>query len=370
MVAGLLLACGVGLSSAQARFFCGPVGFSSFQAASGRFGFGFGFGGGFAFQRFQQTTFFAPPLFYGPPPYLGWSGAGNPWFFPPPVVVQPVFTPPIVIVQAQAPTEPFAQGFRAGYGSPVRPAVYEVDVTRRPEPPSVGVRRGNFVVVRPGAGRTVPAVAETPAPKPPLLEPRFGRFSGEPFASAPLKPSDPRTESIQRVNRARVAFAAEQYGRAGEQLRAAITATPTQPLPYFLLAEVQCARNEYAEAVQTIRAGLKQAPDWPAWPFQLQAIYGEHPERFQKHLAELEQTLARHPQEPALLFLLGYHRWFLGDREAAVRLFDQIIDRANPDDLVTPFLRESGKRQAQLPPDTTADGDRRVRLTMERFSPR
>lgn len=342
LVASVWMLTCVGVTELQAQFFCGPVRFSSAFAVSSRFGIGFG--GGFAFQRFHQTAFMAPPMFFGSPPYLGWSGVGNPWFFPPPVCVQPMIAPPLIIVQTQPQTEAFSTGFRGGYGTRVRAPVYAVDVTRSPPLPAP-VKRENFVVVRPGDKPAEHAAAWAPQRKQSPPEPAFGRFGGDLFGSRPDTPPDPQTESIRYVNLARAAFAVEQYGRAGEHLRAAIRATPTQPLPYFLLAEAHCARGEYAEAVQAIRSGLSQAPEWPAWSFQLKALYGEHPERFAAHLAELEQALVHHAEDPTLLFLLGYHRWFLGDRDAAVRLFDQAAKQVRSTEIITPFLREAEKRK-------------------------
>ena len=91
---------------------------------------------------------------------------------------------------------------------------------------------------------------------------------------------------------------------------------------------------------------MELVPEWPTVPFRVKELYGDHTERFDKHLAELEAVVIAHPNDPTVLFLLGYYRWFLGDKVDAGRLFRRAADRAEDDAVIERFLLEAEGRKA------------------------
>jgi hypothetical protein len=297
-----------------------------------RFHGGFGFGGppvplaGFASGFYGRTAWFAP----------GWGPVFSP--FVPRVVVAPqvvVVPPPVFVVGGPVEDDPLNNN--------VVPAL---------------ARRNDFIVIAPrknaapavavAEGRTIPHIDRIVRPK--SDRPAFGF---DPFARDgdmnkakpdPEKPeADPVAEVARLVRLASEAFAAELYGRAVERLDAAIAVRPADPLPYFLKAQAQFAAGQYADAVASIREGMKRAPDWPASGFKPVEVYGPNPGRFDGHLGELRRAVRDTPTEPALEFLLGYELWFAGDRPTAVTLFRSAVKRGNEGAIIERFLREAEK---------------------------
>jgi hypothetical protein len=305
------------LTPAKAQGFV-PPGYYRFP---GGFGGGPGFRvAGFASGYYGRTVWVAP----------GWGPAFNP--FLPPVVVahQVIVVPPPVVV---------------GGG------MIEDDTPNNVVPALA--RRNDYIVISPRKNvapamaaeeRTIPHIDRIVMPK--LDRPVFGfdafARSGElnKAAKPEAPPADPAAEAVRQ---AREAFAAEQYGRAVERFDAAIAVRPADPLPYFLKAQSQFAAGQYADAVASIREGMKRAPDWPASDFKPAELYGANPERFTAHVGELRRAVRDSPTEPALEFLLGYELWFGGERAEAVRLFRSAAKRGKDGAIVERFLREAEK---------------------------
>ena len=275
--------------------------------------------------------FYARSVWAVPYPGVPVYGYGGPYLLAPPVVVVP---PPVVVV--------------AGGDAGLPP-----DNALGPPPP----RRGDFLVIAPqknvpppAAGaeeRTIPHLDRIAQPPKAVGGPAF---AFDPFAKRPPeKPNpekpeaDPAAEAARLVRLAREAFAAEHYGRAAERLDAASAVRPADPLPYFLRAQARFAAGQYADAVASIREGMKRAPDWPAGDFKPRELYGPRPERFDTHLAELRQAVKDNPADAGLAFLLGYELWFAGDRAEAVRLLRDAAKRGRDGAIVERFLREAEK---------------------------
>ena len=258
----------------------------------------------------------------GPAPgqvfFQGGFGYGyGPVFFPPPPLVV-VVPPPVVVVQPSAATV-----VRAMFP----PSDDSVELARRP---ARDVDPAAFRVVRPQkAVRVLPVRPVVPAP-----------------AADPPIPKDPKLAAVAHVAAAKAAFLVGQYGRAAERLNDATAAAPGDPLAYFLLAQVRTARGEYGEAVAAIRDGMTRAPDWPASGFRPREWYGPAAEAFDAHLGELRRASADRPADPALLFLLGYHLWFLGDKDDAAKLFREAAGRVRDGGVVERFLIEADGKNA------------------------
>lgn len=292
----------------------------------------------------------APP----PPPWFG-----TPWHpYPPPFVAPPR----VVVVGNGFGGVPFQNPFAPGpWDAPPMPPG-PVAPQRNPNAGlgiPVGARDGEFVIIRPkpdanavAANPNVPPGVIVPmidriAPRPvPEPAPRVGPFA--PPAPAPVNvervEADPAREAARLVQLARAAFAAGEYGTAAGHLDRAIKAKPGDALPLFLKAQARFAAGRYADAVDAVRAGVALAPDWPRGDFDPKALYGPNPERFAAHLATLKQTVAEHPDQPGLEFLLGYQLWFTGEREAAGVLFRAAARRAPGNAAIAAFAAAGEKR--------------------------
>jgi len=314
---------------AQAQFVAGPVG-----------GFGYGYQSGFSFNfstphgriggSFGSSFGVAMPL-------PGWGAAGawgtGPgwgWGWPEPLLVaEPplIFIPPPIVIAGGFPIRREA-GVHGGFDitEPKAGLVPDDGAKARVD---AAVVRGALIPIRPGkeppAREVGPTPGVIPGGKPPIV----------------ALPKDPKDLALVRVVAARTAFSEEQYGRAADHLLAAAKLSPVDPLPHFLLAQVQTARGEYAEAVAAIRDGMKKAPDWPASRFRLKELYEKNDARFETHLADLRAAANKNPDDPALAFLLGYHLWFLGEREAAIKLFRHASPRVKDNSPIERFLREA-----------------------------
>jgi tetratricopeptide (TPR) repeat protein len=278
------------------------------------------------------VTLTAPPLFaqgfchpvgfgprwWGPPvaPAWGWGWWG------PPVTVLP---PPVVFVP------PPAFGF--DLVEPLAASRAEDDDRWATMRVDAAVKRGDLLVVEPnGTGIKLAAVKPAPA---------AGRAGGVNPLVPPTNP-DPPTAPAElaafHVGRAKQAFEAGELGRATERLQAAVAAKPDLPRPHFLLAQVWTARGRYADAMTAIRDGLKLDPNWPGGEFTPAELYGTGVGRMATDWADLRAALAASPDDPTLVFLVGYHRWWTGERAEAVELFRRVKAAAKDAEVVEPFL--------------------------------
>jgi tetratricopeptide (TPR) repeat protein len=155
-----------------------------------------------------------------------------------------------------------------------------------------------------------------------------------PPADEPAGPAD-----VHLLALGRKAFAAQEYGRAAQRFRQATAAAPREALPHFLLAQALVVLGKYGEAVDAILAGMALRPDWPTARFGPRELYGPHADDYPRHLARLEQTLARHPDDPDLLFLYAYQLWFDGRKEEARLLFERALPRTADPGVINRFLR-------------------------------
>ena len=254
----------INAQSASAQVVFGPVGYTSF------FNFGFQrghpcFGGGYRY---------AAPVY------------GHTYFYTPPPIV--ILRPPPVFIRDREPAAPRNDPF---------PTVDDYAPARV----DAAVKRGDFVVVKPGQ-RIVPVAAAITLPKP---------------------PDEPKALAAFLVKQARQAFEVEQSGRAGERLRGAIALRPNEPQLHFWLAQIHIARGEYAEAMTSLRAGLALEPGWPATRFNLKELYGPRAAALAADFAELRSILMSHPSDAGLQFVVGVYEWFSGNRQTALKLFEK-----------------------------------------------
>jgi tetratricopeptide (TPR) repeat protein len=192
------------------------------------------------------------------------------------------------------------------------------------------VNRGDLLVIQPNKLDLAPGLEIAPPVRVPMV-----------VLDDEVLPKEPKELAIFEVKRGRAAFLFEQYGLACERFSASIEANPNDPLPWFLLAQVQTARGQYREAVQSIQKGMKLAPDWPKAPFKLGELYAGNAKLFDEHLQKLRVAQKASKDDPLLDFLLGYHYWFLGDKSAAVKFLKAASAAVQDNAMIERFLEES-----------------------------
>jgi hypothetical protein len=221
--------------------------------------------------------------------------------------------PPPIVVVVNPPPRPFPI-------LPPEPETFQRDPIQQAKFEDA-VKRGDFVVVKPRG-----EVEKAPQrPNPPAME---------------RPPEEPKARSRYLVEKAREAFLMEEPGRAAERLQKAIALNPAVPLPYFLLAQVHVTLGQYPEAVAAIRDGMRLQPDWPAAKFDPTQMYSR-PEFLDPDLQRLKKASEANPDDPALLFLLGYQWFFLGDRKEAAKLFKKASVRTRENAIIERFLVET-----------------------------
>lgn len=170
-----------------------------------------------------------------------------------------------------------------------------------------------------------------PPPPPPVNVP--------PLPRPPEPQADPVAESARLLGIGKAAFADQEYGRAAERFLQAAKLAPNDAMPRFLHAQALLAQGKYLDAVDSIGVGLALQPDWPLKRFQPLELYGQHVAAYPEHLRRLEDTLSKHPNDAALMFLYAYQLWFDGRKDEARALFQRARPGVPDPVLVDRFLQ-------------------------------
>lgn len=226
-----------------------------------------------------------------------------------------------------------------------------VEVPPRDAPPPLppGVPAGEFRPIRPEDRAKALAPVLVDPPRPPAVKPmppEKPRAEDPPKARPPARlllppqsEDDPKAEYTRQLALGRAAFANQEYGRALTRLRQAVAVLPVDPTAHFLLGQTFFAMGKYAEAVEAIQAGMRLHPDWPQAAFRPLELYEPNVALYPEQLGLLEQTLARHPKDPSLLFLYAYQLWFDGRKDEARALFQRALPLAPERTFIERFLQ-------------------------------
>jgi hypothetical protein len=361
MILALVVVLGLAqIAAVQAQFVSGPIGPPATRSGFIFGGTGlpvqrqgvrvFGFAGGINSRFVVGSPFvrvlpsiapFTPfgfgPGFFGP----GW-GVGPAWGWNPFWGNTPglwgstlgIASPPVIVVQ-----QPIILAGSSGAGDPnwnwsgnavaggVPPPPQQ---PQQEEPRPLGAKPGAFLVIEPKKnlpplpppGVIVPEVDRVAAPpKPAAPEVKFDPFAAPMPLRGEKREADPEKEAARLMKLGRDAFAAGEYGKAGEHFERAAAANPKAAEPLFLKAQASFAAGAYADAVGFIRTGLALDPTWPASTFDPKEPYGANAGNFANHLADLRKAAAANPGEPVLEFLMGYELWFIGEKVEAKKWF-------------------------------------------------
>jgi hypothetical protein len=158
-----------------------------------------------------------------------------------------------------------------------------------------------------------PEAPKPPQPKPPDV-PRI-----------PHPNPEPRAEYARLIELGKESFADTDFGLAAQRFRQATDVLPKEALARFLLAQAFLTMGKYADAGDAIEAGMEAEPTWPVSNFRPLDLYGTHVALYPEHLRRLEEAVARHANDPVVLFLYGYELWFDGRKDEARGFFRRAL---------------------------------------------
>lgn len=188
------------------------------------------------------------------------------------------------------------------------------------------------------------APVSTPAP---LVRPELPRPEAPPAeGKAPDRPQVPQDDLEARAKmeaelRAGTAdFNLGDFARALKHYEAAHHHLPLDPLPLFHQGQAHLALGNYQRAIVVIQRGLKWKPDWANSEFRPRALYGHRTAAYDRHLGQLAELIEKNPNDPGLLFLLGYQLWFDGKQDQARPLLRRAAALAIDSDHLKSFLKK------------------------------
>lgn len=262
-----------------------------------------------------------------PPPVWGFGyGYGysavyvNPWVLAPPVMAVPLRPTPAVFEFADE--VPLSGGVDLA-ALRQKLAGEREDEQRAKARVDKAVKSGEFVVFEPGKALPNQKRAEPPPAKIP---------------DSP-KVVDPAAVARLHLTRGQAALEAGELGRATERFAAAVAADSKLGEAHFQLAQVRVTRGQYAEAVDAIRAGMKNVPGWADARFRPDDLYLTQPKRLVADIADLKAAFDTAPTDSTLAFLYAHHLWFGGDKKTAGELFHNLADKVKDQELISPFVK-------------------------------
>ncbi|HKQ47263.1 MAG TPA: hypothetical protein VJZ71_04235 [Phycisphaerae bacterium] len=160
-------------------------------------------------------------------------------------------------------------------------------------------------------------------------------------------PEDTASDAEGLLDQGEKALLDGHYAKAREYFASAASLNPHDPRSRLSKSFSEFALGDFENAATTAREVMKIAPDLAATPLDMRGLFGEIG-IIEKQLANLEQITQLHSKSSRMYFLLGFVRYFSGDRAAGAQtLLDYIA--ANPEDsTIRPFIEIAGS--AAKPP--------------------
>lgn len=154
------------------------------------------------------------------------------------------------------------------------------------------------------------------------------------------------TEQARRVGvalgRGDKAFERGDYAEArGEYVRAVIL-SDSSAAARISLGISEFALGNFDDAAWAIREGVARAPHLGLASLDLREAY-EHPEDLASHLAALEAVVESDPNDADAWFLLGFVRYFSGDRSGGATAFATYRSMPEADPRMTPLIEHAGR---------------------------
>ncbi|HVK09928.1 MAG TPA: tetratricopeptide repeat protein [Gemmataceae bacterium] len=146
--------------------------------------------------------------------------------------------------------------------------------------------------------------------------------------------NDAATEATKLFVAARESFKAGKYADAQDKVDQAIKALPSDATLHEFRSLTLFARQRYKDAAAGLYAVLAAGPGWD-WE-TMKTLYGTE-ETYTQHLRTLEEFVTANPKAGYGHFLLAYHYLVLGNKDAAVNQFEEVV-KVEPADKLSAAL--------------------------------
>ncbi len=157
---------------------------------------------------------------------------------------------------------------------------------------------------------------------------------------------EPAPDGAKLVDFGSQAFRAGEFALALRHFRDAADIEPNLARAWFLQAHAAIAMGRLHDAVQQIEAGLKRNPNFHLNGFRPKVeLYADQLALWAEHLDMVTKANRLNPKNADALFLLGYLAWYEGDREAAIRFFQQARPLVAEQRFVDLFLNSPAAKQ-------------------------
>lgn len=140
----------------------------------------------------------------------------------------------------------------------------------------------------------------------------------------------------QTFNQAHQAFHDEKYDEALDLTNQALAQAPRDAALNEFRALCLFALGKYSDAAANIHAVLAGGPGWD-WTTMI-SLY-DKPELYTTQLRTLEDAVRSHPDAADLAFLLAYHYFTTGYKDAAVRQLKKVVELQPKDDLAAQLVK-------------------------------
>ena len=134
------------------------------------------------------------------------------------------------------------------------------------------------------------------------------------------------------------AFRDEDYARAYTEYRVAMRSGCIDARSRLGLALAQFALGHFDDAAATLRTDLVESPTLDRSALDVRMAYGR-PEVFAGQLTRLEASVAEWPDKAEYLLLAGFMRYYSGDRDGGLRMFERYAASANADPEAAAVIR-------------------------------
>ncbi len=162
-------------------------------------------------------------------------------------------------------------------------------------------------------------------------------------------PSALSTEAAIALGRGDKAFEQGAYDEAREEYVRAIVLAGEDAPSRIALGLAEYAIGSFNDAARAIRRGAAISPELAESAFSLNAAYGIADDRA-VHRRALEDFARENPEDCDALFLLGFTRYFSGEREAGVEALVSYLQRADCDRSIAEFVARAQRRMSREMP--------------------
>jgi tetratricopeptide (TPR) repeat protein len=216
-------------------------------------------------------------------------------------------------------------------------------VAGAPVPPGAALPpAGAGAVQPPGAGAAQPPVAGPALPPQPGAAPPAG---GDPVD--PAEPPEPGRATNEQtttlawkfIGYGDAHFGNQRYADANVRYRKATQTAPQLADGWFRQGFAMAAMQRFDLAARSIKRGLTLDPTWPKSDFDLDELYGGNDMAKTAHIDALAAAAVAEPTNADLLFLVGVHLHFDGQKDRAKPFFQRVAQMAGADsDYLRGFL--------------------------------